>query len=76
MAVNQLGDGSTDGVVISPAGSKAAFYGVAPVAQRAANTSLHQTSWLSASSNITVGSNLSAFALEVANTLVGLGLWV
>lgn len=76
MAINQLGDGSTDGVVISPAGSKAAFYGAAPVAARTSTASFHQSSWVSASTNITVGSALAAWAAEVTATLAGLGIWL
>jgi len=76
MAVNQLGDGSTDGVVVSPAGSKVAFYGAAPVAIRSSTASFHQSSWVSISTNITVGSALAAWAAEVTATLQGLGIWV
>lgn len=76
MAVNQLGDGSTDGVVVCVTGSKAAFYGAAPVAIRSSTASFHQSSWVSISTNITVGSALAAWAAEVTATLQGLGIWV
>lgn len=76
MAINQLGDGSTDGVVVAPTGSKASFYGAAPVAARASTASFHQSSWVSVSTNITVGSALAAWAAEVTATLAGLGVWL
>lgn len=49
------------------------FYGVTPISQRAA--AVQAASVVSASSYITVGSNLAAFAAEVAATLTNLGLW-
>lgn len=73
MAINQVGDGSQDGV--QTPNTKLGFYGAAPVAQRA-SLAIHQASVVSASSFITVGSNTAAFAAEVAATLQGLGLWI
>lgn len=73
MAINQLGDGSQDGV--QTPNTKLGFYGAVPVAQRA-TAAVHSTTNISASSYITIGSNLAAFATEVANTLVGLGIWI
>ncbi|MFY7864096.1 hypothetical protein [Roseateles sp.] len=55
------------------AGGKIAFYGATPVTQRAA--AVQAASVVSASSYITVGSNLAAWAAEVNATLTGLGLW-
>jgi hypothetical protein len=52
---------------------KVGFYGTTPVIQRA--NAVQAASVVSASSYITVGSNLAAFAAEVAATLTGLGLW-
>jgi hypothetical protein len=75
MAVNLVGDGGADGVVVAPAGSAVGFYGSTPVAIRAANSTLHYASFLSLSSNATIASNVAAFAAEVAATLVGLGIW-
>lgn len=75
MAVNQLGDGSADGVIVAASGAAVGFYGATPVAIRAANSTLHYASFLSLSSNATIGSNVAAFAAEVAATLVGLGIW-
>lgn len=49
------------------------FYGATPVAQRAA--AIQAASVVSASSYISVASNLAAFAAEVAATLTGLYLW-
>lgn len=55
------------------AGGKIAFYGTTPVTQRAA--AVQAASVVSASSYITIGSNLAAWAAEVNATLTGLGLW-
>jgi hypothetical protein len=74
MAINQLGDGSTDGVVIAPTGSKAAFYGAAPVAIRATN-SQHVTSNVAAYSNTSASALIGTWITEVTNTLLGLGIW-
>jgi hypothetical protein len=74
MAVNQLGDGSPDGVLVAVSGAKVAFYGAAPVAIRATNT-LHNSasvSTLNATSNLTA---IAAWITEVTNTLTGLGVW-
>ena len=49
------------------------FYGATPVAQRALAT--QAASVVSATSFISVTSNLAAFCAEVAATLTGLGLW-
>lgn len=58
-----------------PAGQNIGFYGATPVGARASTASFHSTSWVSASSNITVGSALAAWATEVTATLVALGIW-
>lgn len=50
-----------------------AFYGATPVAQRA--NSIQGASVVSVSSNITVAASLTAWIVEVTNTLIGLGLW-
>lgn len=71
--------GSTTTGLASPwsggaaAGSLVAFYGATPVAQRAA--SIQAASVVSVSSNITIAASLTAWILEVTNTLTGLGLW-
>lgn len=54
-------------------GGKAGFYGATPVTQRAA--SIQAASVVSVSSNITIAASLTAWILEVTNTLTGLGLW-
>lgn len=64
---------AADGVALGRSGSKMGFYGVTPVSQRAA--ALQAASIVSASTYITVGSNLAAWAAEVSATLTGLGLW-
>lgn len=74
MAINQLGDGGPDGVSICATGSKAAFYGAAPVAIRATN-SIHLSSNVSAYSATTASALIGAWILEVTNTLNGLGVW-
>lgn len=49
------------------------FYGAVPVSQR--TSSIQAASVVSATSFISVTSNLAAFCAEVAATLTGLGLW-
>ena len=80
MPSQQIGDGSPDGVFV-PAGSKIAFYGSTPVAQRASST-VQRTSNLSTISSGSLGATLqSAFnanqaaLAEVMNTLAAYGLW-
>lgn len=55
------------------AGGKAGFYGATPASQRAA--AIQAASVVSVSSNITIAASLTAWILEVTNTLTGLGLW-
>lgn len=64
---------AADGVALGRSGSKMGFYGTTPVSQRA--NAVQAASVVSASSYITVGSNLAAWAAEVNATLTGLGLW-
>ena len=74
MAVKYLSDGNPDGTSVGQSASDlVSLYGVTPVPQRA--SSVQATSYLSASSNVTVGANLTAIVLEIANTLIGLGAW-
>lgn len=71
---NQLSDGRPDGAMLGQSATdKIGFYGKAPITQRAA--AIQASSFVSVSSNITVGSALAAFAAEVATTLTNLGLW-
>lgn len=80
----QLGDGNiaetlnvgraSQPVALQPSASgKIGVYGATPVVQRAA--AIQAASVVSASTYITVGSNLAAWAAEVNATLTGLGLW-
>ena len=63
-----------DGTVLGQSATDlVAFYGAAPVAQRA--SSFQAASVVSVSSNITIAASLTAWMLEVTNTLVGLGIW-
>jgi len=74
MAVKQLSDGGTDGTTIGQSASdKVAFYGVTPVVQRAG--AIQATSQLSASSYVSVASNTTAIVMEIAATLIALGIW-
>lgn len=74
MAVEYLGAGSPDGTLLGRSVTdKVALYGVTPVSQRSSTT--QATSYLSASTNVTVPANLTAIVLEIANTLIGLGVW-
>ena len=74
MAVEFLGSGSLDGTNLGRSVTdKVALYGVTPVVQRASSN--QATSFLSLSTNVTVPANLTAIVLEIANTLIGLGIW-
>lgn len=65
---------SPDGAQIGKSATeKVAFYGAVPVVQRA--NAFQATSVVSVSSNITVAASLTAWIVEVTNTLVGLGIW-
>ena len=70
----QLSDGSPDGASFGQSATdKVSFYGATPVVQRAA--SIQGASVVSVSSNITIAASLTAWIVEVTNTLIGLGLW-
>lgn len=72
--VKQLADGGGDGTSMGQnASDLISFYGVTPVAQRASSN--QATTFLSLSTNVTVPANLTAIVLEIANTLIGVGLW-
>lgn len=69
-------DQDLDDAIIGKApalGGKVGFYGKTPVVQRAA--SIQAASVVSASTYMSVASNVAAFAAEVAATLTALGLW-
>lgn len=75
MAAGQRIDWDTpDGSAIGgSATSKVGFYGTTPATQRA--SAMQAASVVSVSSNITIAASLTAWILEVTNTLTGLGLW-
>jgi hypothetical protein len=73
-SIDQLSKGDPDGTTLGQSTTdKISFYGVAPIAQRAA--AIQAVSFISVSSNATVGSAVAAFNAEVAATLVALGFW-
>lgn len=53
--------------------TSAGFYGSTPVAQRGYSSALHATSGISSSTDF--GATQLAWAQEVQNTLIGLGIW-
>jgi hypothetical protein len=70
----QLSDANPDGVALGQSATdKVSFYGATPVAQR--TSSIQAASVVSATSFISVTSNLAAWAAEVSATLTGLGMW-
>lgn len=74
MPVEQITINDADGAQIgSSATQKVSFYGATPVVQRAA--AIQAASVVSVSSNITIAASLTAWILEVTNTLNGLGIW-
>ena len=69
-----LGYNSPDGMQIgTAAGDKVGFYGAVPVIQRAYSSALHATSGISSSADF--GATQLAWAQEVQNTFIGLGIW-
>lgn len=74
MPVEQITINDADGAQIgSSATQKVAFYGAAPVAQRA--NLIQAASVVSVSSNITIAASLTAWIVEVTATLNALGIW-
>lgn len=74
MSVDQLSKANTDGTTLGQSATdKIALYGATPVVQRAA--SIQGASVVSVSSNITIAASLTAWIVEVTNTLIGLGIW-
>jgi hypothetical protein len=72
--IEQLSYNSPDGSNWGQnASEKIAAYGATPVTQRTAT--IQASSFISVSTNATVGANLAAFLSEVSQTLTGLGLW-
>lgn len=77
MAVQYLDDGRSDGssfgLSVNSNVAKISFYGVTPIIQRAG--AVQATSLLSASTYVTVPTNLTAIVMEIAGTLIAYGLW-
>lgn len=71
----QIGDDCADGMKIgtSATASKAAFFGSTPVAQRA--SAIQASSLTSASSYMTINTNVAALLHEITLTLNALGFW-
>ncbi len=63
-------DGSNWG---GSASDKLGFYGKVPVVQRPYSSAVHATSAISSSTDF--GATQLAWAQEVTNTLIGLGVW-
>lgn len=63
-----------DGVAMGySATDKVGFYGKVPVVQRPYSSAVHATSALSSSTDF--GATQLAWAQEVTNTFIGLGIW-
>lgn len=74
MAVFFVGDNGPDGTCVGvDSTKKLAFYGSTPASQR--SSGVQATSNVSLTTFMTINTNVAAFCLEVANTLIGLGLW-
>ncbi len=70
----QLSDANADGTKLGQSATDlVSLYGVTPVAQRAG--AIQATSQLSASSYVSVASNTTAIVMEIAATLIALGVW-
>lgn len=66
--------GSPDGSIWGrTASDKLGVYGKVPVIQRAYSSALHATSGISSSADF--GATQLAWAQEVQNTFIGLGIW-
>ena len=65
---------SADGCQSGGAASdKVGFYGKVPVIQRPYSSAVHATSGMASSASF--GATQLAIVVEIANTLVGLGIW-
>ncbi|HEX6827297.1 MAG TPA: hypothetical protein VF077_13340 [Nitrospiraceae bacterium] len=62
-----------DGVLLSESSGKSGFYGKVPVVQRPYSSAVHATSAISSSTDF--GATQLAWAQEVTNTFIGLGIW-
>lgn len=73
MAADQLSKNSPDGTLLGQSSTdKISFYGGTPVVQR--SSTVLATSLLSASSYVTVGSNMAAIFTEISNAMTNLNL--
>ena len=74
-----VGPNSPDGVQVgasataTPSAGKVGFYGKVPVVQRPYSSAVHATSGYVSSGSF--GATQLAIVVEIANTLVGLGIW-
>jgi hypothetical protein len=75
MATYEILDyGSPDGSIWGKSATeKIGFYGKVPVVQRPYSSALHATSGISSSADF--GATQLAWAQEVQNTFIGLGIW-
>ena len=65
---------TSDGALIGKTAAwKVGFYGNVPVVQRPYSSAVHATSALSSSTDF--GATQLAWAQEVSNTFIGLGIW-
>lgn len=70
----QLDYGSPDGSIWGKSATeKIGVYGKVPVVQRPYSSALHATSGISSSTDF--GATQLAWAQEVQNTFIGLGIW-
>lgn len=70
----RLDNGSPDGSQWGGAATdKVGFYGAVPVVQRPYSSAVHATSGYASSASF--GATQLAIVTEIANTLVGLGIW-
>lgn len=74
MGIKQLSDGNPLGTKLGQSATDlVGLYGATPVAQRA--SSIQATSVISAYSATTSSAVIGALLVEIANTLIGLGIW-
>ena len=74
MAAGVIGDGRPDGNTFGASSTeKVSLYGVTPVVQRPYSSAVHATSAISSSTDF--GATQLAWAQEVTNTLIGIGVW-
>lgn len=74
MTLKILSDGNPGGTSLGQSAADLIhLYGGTAVAQRA--SAVQATSNISLTTFMTINTNVAAFCLEVANTLIGLGAW-